>query len=208
MRSNRHVTTGTRAAKRPGDAVIRQALQELENRARQPGVLLNSYNVAADWFRLKLGEYEHEVFAAAWLDNRKRLIAFEELFRGTLNHTAVPTREVVKSALRHNAAAVLFAHNHPSGCVTSSGEDMTTTLELGRALDLVDVRLLDHFVVSATEAPLSIWVGAQVVLRPSRGSSRSLPNTTATKQQRGNASTPSKAINAGESKTRNHARRK
>jgi DNA repair protein RadC len=142
MRSNTHDASGTRAAKRAGDTVIRKALRELETRARQPGILLNSFSVAANWFRLKLGESEHEIFAAAWLDNRRRLIAFEELFRGSLDRTAVYAREIVKAALRKNAAAVLFAHNHPSGSVTASGDDLALTLELSRALDLVDVHVL------------------------------------------------------------------
>lgn len=151
-----------------GDALIRLALLELENRARRPGALLNNFSVVADWFRLKLAEYEHEVFAAAWLDNRHRLIAFEELFRGTLSATAVPAREVVKAALRRNAAAVLFAHNHPSGCGTPSGDDLALTLELGRALDLVDIRVLDHFVVTAIEPPQSVWPTALLNVGRSR----------------------------------------
>lgn len=153
------------AADQTGDAVIRQALRELEARARRPGALINSHSVASDWFRLKLGGYEHEVFAAAWLDNRRCLIAFEELFRGSLDRTAVYAREVVKSALRHNAAAVLFAHNHPSGSVLASGDDLALTLELSRALDLVDVRVLDHIVVSATEASQSVWTAMASPLR-------------------------------------------
>ena len=147
----------SRESRTRGNRLIRDALTLLETRARQPGVLLNSYAVAADWFRLKLGESEHEIFAAAWLDNRRRLIAFEELFRGSLDRTAVYAREIVKAALRQNAAAVLFAHNHPSGSVTASGDDLALTLELSRALDLVDVQVLDHFVVSATSAPQSVW---------------------------------------------------
>jgi len=137
--------------------LIATALAALESRARRPGVSLSIPAVATDWFRLKLADYEHEVFAAAWLDNRNRLIAFEELFRGTLNATSVYVREVVKSALRHNAGAVLFAHNHPSGRATASGEDVVLTMELARALDLVDVRLLDHFVITANEPPRSVW---------------------------------------------------
>jgi DNA repair protein RadC len=164
-----------------GDALIRLALLELENRARRPGALLTNFSVVADWFRLKLTEYEHEVFAAAWLDNRHRLIAFEELFRGTLSATAVPAREVVKAALRHNAAAVLFAHNHPSGCGTPSGDDLALTLELGRALDLVDVGVLDHFVVTAVEPPQSVWPTALLNVgcrrQPTARKSKAVPKT-------------------------------
>lgn len=162
-RKKRPASSATTAVAKPrrrtsrGDRLIERAIAALEARARRPGPLLRSFSVAADWFRLKLAGYEHEVFAAAWLDNRHRLLAFEELFRGTLSATAVPAREVVKAALRQNAAAVLFAHNHPSGCGTPSGDDLALTLELERALDLVDVRVLDHFVVTATEPPQSVW---------------------------------------------------
>lgn len=158
----------SRESRARGNQLIHDALALLETRARQPGVLLNSYTVATDWFRLKLGGYEHEVFAAAWLDNRRCLIAFEELFRGSLDRTAVYAREVVKAALRHNAAAVLFAHNHPSGSVLASGDDLALTLELSRALDLVDVRVLDHIVVSATEASQSVWTAMASPLRGRR----------------------------------------
>lgn len=158
----------SRESRTRGNRLIRDALTLLETRARQPGVLLNSYAVAADWFRLKLGEGEHEIFAAAWLDNRRRLIAFEELFRGSLDRTAVYAREIVKAALRQNAAAVLVAHNHPSGSVTASGDDLALTLELSRALDLVDVHVLDHFVVSATATPQSVWASMASPLRGRR----------------------------------------
>lgn len=146
--------------------LVADALKSLECHARKPGVLLKDYSTAADWFRLKLSEYEHEVFAAAWLDIRLRLIDFEELFRGTIDANAVPTREVVKSALRHNASAVLFAHNHPSGHAIASGADISLTIELTRALNLVDVRVLDHFIVSAIQQPNSVWRGVPVKVRP------------------------------------------
>ncbi|WP_257385542.1 JAB domain-containing protein [Tahibacter caeni] len=160
--------------------LIATALAAIESHARRPGVQLSTFTAATDWFRLKLADYEHEVFAAAWLDNRNRLIAFEELFRGTLSATSVPVREVVKAALRHNAGAVLFAHNHPSGCATASGEDIVLTLELGRALDLVDVRVLDHFVITTSEPPRSVWIGVppsmRTVILPQRaGGKRAKP---------------------------------
>lgn len=139
--------------------LVADALKSLECHARKPGVLLKDHSTAADWFRLKLSGYEHEVFAAAWLDIQLRLIDFEELFRGTIDANAVPPREVVKSALRHNASAVLFAHNHPSGSAIASDADIALTIELTRALSLVDVRVLDHFVVSAIQQPSSVWRG-------------------------------------------------
>lgn len=145
--------------------LVADALKSLECHARKPGVLLKDHSTAADWFRLKLSEYEHEVFAAAWLDIQLRLIDFEELFRGTVDANAVPPREVVKSALRHNASAVLFAHNHPSGSAIASDADIALTIELTRALSLVDVRVLDHFVVSAIQQPSSVWCGIPVNVR-------------------------------------------
>ncbi|HSX61618.1 MAG TPA: JAB domain-containing protein [Tahibacter sp.] len=147
--------------------LIATAIAAVEARARRPGTALSSTAKAVDWFRLKLADYEHEVFAAAWLDNRNRLLAFEELFRGTLDAITVPAREIVKAALRHNAAAVLFAHNHPSGNAIASGEDVVLTIELARALDLVNVRVLDHFVITATEPPRTVWAGISPSMRPS-----------------------------------------
>jgi len=135
--------------------LIARALRSLEARARQPGIVLNNRQVLGDWFRLKLAEYEHEVFAAAWLDNRLRLIAFEELFRGTIDRSFVPPREVIKAALRVNAAAVAFAHNHPSGWLKPSADDVGMTQNLGIALSLVGIRLIDHFVVTKASVPRS-----------------------------------------------------
>lgn len=91
--------------------------------------------------------YRNEVFCCLFLDNRHRVLAFDELFRGTLNGTAVYPREIVKRALAHNAAAVILVHNHPSGVAEPSRADETLTARLQEALTLVDVRLLDHLVV-------------------------------------------------------------
>jgi DNA repair protein RadC len=95
----------------------------------------------------KLRDLPHEVFACLYLDNRHRVIAFEELFRGTLDGASVHPREVVKATLRHNAAALILAHNHPSGVAEPSDADRLITRRLREALGLVDVRVLDHFVV-------------------------------------------------------------
>lgn len=108
-----------------------------------------------DWLRLQLGSRPHEVFLALWLDAQNRLLAAEELFRGTLSQTAVYPREVVKNALAHNAAAVIFAHNHPSGLKEPSSADEMLTRSLKEALALVDVRVLDHFIVAGHAPPLS-----------------------------------------------------
>ena len=99
--------------------------------------------------------YQREVFACLFLDNRHRVIAFEELFFGSIDSAAVHPREVVKAALRHNAAALIFAHNHPSGVAEPSRADELLTRRLKEALALVDIRVLDHLVVGDGE-PLSL----------------------------------------------------
>ena len=108
-----------------------------------------------DYLRLHLAGLAHEVFLALWLDAQNCLIAAEELFHGTLTQTSVYPREVVKKALWHNAAAVVLAHNHPSGVAEPSNADQLLTRELKQALALVDVRVLDHFIVAGQNQPLS-----------------------------------------------------
>ncbi len=116
---------------------------------------LTTPGAVRDYLRLHLAGLEHEVFMALWLDAQNRLIAAEELFRGSLTQTSVYPREIVKQALRHNAAAVVLAHNHPSGVAEQSRADELLTRELKLALALVDVRVLDHFIVAAQSPPLS-----------------------------------------------------
>lgn len=111
-------------------------------------VTIKSPTDSADYFKLKLSHLEHESFCALYLDNRHRGIAFVELFRGTIDGTSVYPREVVKDALRHNAAAVVFCHNHPSGIAEPSAADERITHRLKAALELIDIRLLDHIVVA------------------------------------------------------------
>ena len=107
------------------------------------------------WLQLKLGSRPHEVFMALWLNTQNQLIKAEELFTGSLSQTSVFTREVVKTALSHNAAAVILAHNHPSGVCEPSRSDEMLTQALKNALALVDVKVLDHFIVAGTHPPLS-----------------------------------------------------
>ena len=104
-----------------------------------------------DYLRLSLGGLPHEVFVVLFLDNQHRLLVAEEMFRGTLAQTSVHPREVVKAALSRNAAAVIFAHNHPSGVAEPSRADELLTQALKQALALVDIRALDHFVVAGRE---------------------------------------------------------
>mgnify|MGYP000730540441 FL=1 len=108
-----------------------------------------------DWLRLKLATRQHEVFMALWLDAQNRLIKADELFSGSLTQTSVYPREVVKTALAHNAAAVILAHNHPSGVSEPSRADEMLTKTLKEALAMVDVKLLDHFIVAGNATPLS-----------------------------------------------------
>jgi len=103
------------------------------------------------YLKAQLRDRRYEVFAVLHLDNRHRVIAFEELFRGTIDGASVHPREVVRQALKHNAAAVIFAHNHPSGVAEPSDADRHLTQRLKDALGLVDIRVLDHFVVGDGE---------------------------------------------------------
>lgn len=113
---------------------------------------LSSPRAVRDYLRMSLAGRDHEVFVAMLLDAQHRVTAFEELFRGTLTQTSVYPREVVKCALKHNAAAVIFAHNHPSGVAEPSHADEILTRSLKAALALVDVQVLDHFIVAGTRA--------------------------------------------------------
>ena len=122
----------------------------LAEKLKRP-IALNSTQDTKDFLQAQLRDRQHEVFCALFLDNRHRVLAFEEMFRGTLNGTAVYPREIVKRALKHNAAAVILVHNHPSGVAEPSAADETLTQRLREALTLVDVRLLDHLVVGDGE---------------------------------------------------------
>jgi DNA repair protein RadC len=130
-------------------ATVAAALRLLEREARYGAAVLDSPSTVRDLFRLRLGGLPHECFAVAYVDAQHRLIDFEELFRGTLTQTSVYPREVVKRALHHNAAAVMFAHNHPSGTAEPSQADQMLTGTLKAALLLIDVKVLDHFIVTA-----------------------------------------------------------
>jgi DNA repair protein RadC len=131
-----------------------QAVLEMSRRAlneqMQVRDALNSPQAVRDYLRLQLGGLAHEVFMVLFLDAQNRVLAKEELFRGTLTQTSVYPREVVKRALAHNAAGVILAHNHPSGVAEPSQADRHLTDQLKSALSLVDVRVLDHFVVAGS----------------------------------------------------------
>jgi len=129
------------------DEIIEAALDEMKRRYRR-GQTISSPEHTKAFLQLRLGQLEHEVFAVLWVDNRHRVIAFEELFRGTIDGASVHPREVVKSAMRHNAAVAIFAHNNPSGIAEPSQADQRITQRLKDALALVDVRTLDHVIVA------------------------------------------------------------
>jgi len=130
-------------------AVLEMARRTLKEKISN-GNALNSPSAVREYLRLKLQALPHEVFVALFLDAQNRVLAIEELFRGTLTQTSVYPREVVKRALHHNAGAVIFAHNHPSGVAEPSHADETLTQALKHALALVDVRVLDHFIVAGS----------------------------------------------------------
>lgn len=132
--------------------LARRALaQEMASRE----TLFSAPGKVRDWLRLRLATRPSEVFMALWLDAQNRLLRAEELFSGTLTQTSVYPREVVKAALACNAAAVILAHNHPSGVAEPSRADEMLTRSLKDALAQVDVKVLDHFIVAGNASPLS-----------------------------------------------------
>ncbi len=128
-----------------------QAVMEMAKRhfkeIIQRGSALTSPEVTRAYLSAQLRGYSYEVFACLFLDNQHRVIQLDELFRGTIDGASVYPREVVKQALHHNAAAVIFAHNHPSGITEPSQADKQITEKLKKALDLFDIRVLDHFII-------------------------------------------------------------
>jgi len=129
-----------------------QAVLEMSKRAMQENLMhrdvLTAPQAVRDYLRLQLSGRTHETFLGLFLDAQNRVIANVELFHGTLTQTSVYPREVVKSALHHNAAAIIFAHNHPSGLAEPSNADQVLTQALKGALALIDVKVLDHFIVA------------------------------------------------------------
>lgn len=136
-----------------GDATYAQLQAVLEMARRHlyeqldRGAPLNSPAETEHYLRARLRDYPYEVFAVLFLDNRHRVLAFEELFRGTIDGASVHPREVVRRALEHNAAALILCHNHPSGVAEPSRADRRITDRLREALSLIDVRVLDHLIV-------------------------------------------------------------
>jgi DNA repair protein RadC len=128
--------------------VLDRAQALLAQRYRVGSPVLTSPALTREFLKIHLGACEHEVFGMLHLDGRHRLLAVENLFRGTISSSSVHPREVVKSALAHNAAAVVLFHNHPSGLTEPSAADELITRRLREALALIDVRVLDHLIVA------------------------------------------------------------
>jgi len=127
-------------------AVLEMSRRHLAEQFERGNPLLNPDHTAR-FLQARLRDYPYEVFAVLFLDNRHRVLAFEELFRGTVDGASVHPREVVRRALQHNAAAVILSHNHPSGVAEPSQADQRITARLSEALALVDIRVLDHLVI-------------------------------------------------------------
>lgn len=129
------------------EEVLLRARQLLSHRVRR-GAVMDSPQAVKDYLRLQIGVLEHEVFFMIFLDSQHRMIALKEMFRGSVSQTSVYAREVVREALLLNASAVVLAHNHPSGCAEPSRADQLLTEALSSALRMMEVRVLDHFVVT------------------------------------------------------------
>ena len=130
---------------------VKRALTLLDRHLRETGVAFTSTQAASDWLKLKMAGLEREEFMVMYLNQQNQLIAYETLFAGSISSTEEHPREVVKRALYFNAAAVILAHNHPSGDTTPSQADKTITQRLVQALQLVDIRVPDHLIVGGTQ---------------------------------------------------------
>lgn len=134
-----------------GETLVKDAITYLESKLRQPGEALTSPETTRTYLRARLLNRRYEHFAAIFLDTRHRVIAYRELFHGTIDSAHVHPRVVVKQALDDHAAAAIVAHNHPSGVAEPSQADLAITRRLRDALGLLDIRLLDHFIVGDSE---------------------------------------------------------
>ncbi|MGJ0486643.1 MAG: JAB domain-containing protein [Methylomicrobium sp.] len=144
--------TGQYVTHRPvsSDEILAMANRLIRRKFARGRSMTNPAEAAA-YLPARLAHYEHETFWALFLDNQHRVLAFEKLFSGTINSASVYPREVVKRALQLNAAAIIFAHNHPSGTALPSQADRDITRKLKDALALIDVSVLDHFIVGGDE---------------------------------------------------------
>lgn len=128
-------------------AIIQQAKRILARQVRK-GRKLRSPHDVRDYLLIRLAQYEREVFGVFLLDNQHRVLAFHELFKGTLSQTMVYPREIIKVTIQHNAAALILVHNHPGNEASPSDDDKRITQKIKLAMELLDVRVLDHFIVA------------------------------------------------------------
>ena len=137
------------------DRLIGEAKDMLYARLQTRSLELSSTNEVRDYLCLQLAAKQQEVFSCLFLDSQHRLIEYREMFMGTIDSCSVYPREVVKAALQVNASALIIAHNHPSGVAEPSNSDTKITHRLKEALSLMDIRLLDHFIVGGNDATVS-----------------------------------------------------
>ena len=138
------------------DSIIERAIKLIQSKLKTPGKALTSPNLVRDYLVLHLARFEEEHFSLVLMDTQHRVIGFENVFRGTIDGASVYPREIVKIALAHNAAAVIFAHNHPSGNPEPSNADIHLTNRLKESLALIDVRVLDHIIVGGCSQTLTV----------------------------------------------------
>ena len=138
-------------SQRQEDELVQQAISVLEKRLFKRGPYLENPDQVRQYLRLRLARETREVFAALFLDSRHRVMAYEPLFFGTIDSVSVYSRQVLLRALKHNSAAVIVAHNHPSGCKEPSENDKAITTRLNTLLHQIDVRFLDHFIIGEGE---------------------------------------------------------
>ena len=147
MKINSGIPSTYKVEKFDDESIIEQAIKLIQSKLKTPGKALTSPNLVRDYLVLHLAQFEEEHFSLVLLDTQHRVIGFENIFRGTIDGASVYPREVVKIALAYNAAAVILAHNHPSGNPEPSNADIQLTKRLKESLALIDVRVLDHIIV-------------------------------------------------------------
>ncbi len=132
--------------------IVKQALKVMEDNARTKGDKLGSSKLCKDYCRLQLGNEPEEVFGCLFLDSHNQFIAFEQISRGTVNEATINLRPIVRMVIEHNAANVIFTHNHPSGITKPSDSDIKLTKDFAKFLKQIDCQVLDHIIVSQIES--------------------------------------------------------
>lgn len=132
--------------------IIENALLILKNRMFTAETYITSPNDTKNFLKLKLSQLEHEIFCVIYLNNKHAVIAYEELFKGTIDSASVYPREILKNVLAHNAKTIILAHNHPSGSTDPSTADIEITNRLKEALSYIDVKILDHIIIGGNKS--------------------------------------------------------